>query len=345
MDSWDVRLSLSPRHDAVWMTTKAAPRRAVGTDSSRRGFTLIELLVVIAIIGVLISLLLPAVQKVREAANRTTCGNNLKQIGLAIHNYHDTYGALPPARTNSDGGPTWAFLLLPNLEQDALYRQWDLHRSYYDPGLPDFRKTQVKLFYCPSRRLPPQLSVATADGDVNYENHYPNDEPQPGALGDYACSVGDNADGNYNTQKANGAFALANYQYAALPPSASTPPWYMASWSSNTSFAAITDGLSNTLFIGEKHVPADAFGKRDGGGDSSIYNDDHPGVNQRIAGRNNLLARSPTEPYNIQFGSYHAGICQFLLGDGSVRPLAVSVSGTTLSRLAVRNDGQPVPDF
>jgi prepilin-type N-terminal cleavage/methylation domain-containing protein len=345
MDSWDLGLFAFPRNDTVQITTKSAPRREVCTDFARRGFTLIELLVVIAIIGVLIALLLPAVQKVREAANRTTCANNLKQIGLAIHNYHDVYDALPPARTNSDGGPTWAFLLLPYLEQDALYRQWDLHLSYYDPDLPDFRKNQVKLFYCPSRRSPPWISVSTADGDVNYENHYPNDMPQPGALGDYACSVGDNADGNYNTQKANGAFALANYKYAASPPSASNPPWYMESWSSNTSFTRITDGLSNTLFIGEKHVPSDAFGARDAGGDSSIYNDDHPGVNQRIAGPNNLLARSPTDPYNIQFGSYHAGICQFLLGDGSARPLAVSVSGTTLSRLSVRNDGQPVPDF
>jgi prepilin-type N-terminal cleavage/methylation domain-containing protein len=311
----------------------------------RRGFTLIELLVVIAIIGILVGLLLPAVQKVREAANRTQCGNNLKQIGLAIHHFHDVYGNLPPARTNSDGGPCWAFLVLPYLEQDSLYKQWDLHRSYYDPGLPDFRKSQVKLFYCPARRSPPQLSVEGPDGDVNYENHWPNDDPVPGALGDYACSVGDNSDGNYNTQNGNGAFVLAEYHYAASPPGASSPPWLMTSWAAKLSFHSISDGLSNTIFVGEKHVPVGKFGQRDGGGDSSIYNDDHPGVNQRIAGPNNLLARSPTEPYNIQFGSYHTGICQFVLGDGSVRPIAVSISGTTLSRLSVRNDGQPVPEF
>jgi prepilin-type N-terminal cleavage/methylation domain-containing protein len=311
----------------------------------RPGFTLIELLVVIAIIGVLISLLLPAVQKVREAASRMQCANNLKQIGLACHSYHDVYRKLPPARTNTDGGPTWAFLLLPYLEQDNLYRQWDIHRSYYDPGLPDFRKTQVKLFYCPSRRAPPQVSVETADGDVNYENHYPNDLPVPGALGDYACSVGDNVDGRYNTEDANGAFVVAEHKYAASPPSRSDPPWLMLSWVSHTDFASITDGLSNTIFIGEKHVPLGKFGTRDGGGDSSIYNDDHPGTNQRIAGPHNLLARTPTEAYNIQFGSYHTGVCQFVLGDGSVRPIAVSVSGTTLSRLSVRNDGQVVPDF
>jgi prepilin-type N-terminal cleavage/methylation domain-containing protein len=311
----------------------------------RPAFTLIELLVVIAIIGILIALLLPAVQKVREAANRTQCANNLKQIGLAIHNFHETNNVLPPARTNSDGGPSWAFLILPHLEQDTLYKQWDLHRSYYDPELPDFRKTQVKTFYCPARRSPPQLSVDGPDGDVNYENHWPNDTPVPGALGDYACSVGDNSDGNYNTQSANGAFALADYHYAGSPPGSSSPPWWMTSWTAKLRFSSVTDGLSNTIFIGEKHVPIDKFGTRDAGGDSSIYNDDHPGVNQRIAGPSNPLARSPTEPFNIQFGSYHSGICQFLLGDGSVRPIAVSVSGATLSRLSVRNDGQPVPDF
>src|SRR5262249_18994102 len=156
---------------------------------------------------------------------------------------------------NSDGGPPWTFLLLPYLEQENLYKQWDLLRSYYDPGLPDFRRTQVKFFYCPTRRAPPRLSIDGPDGDVNYENHWPNGTPVPGALGDYACSVGDNADGNYNTQSANGAFTLADYQYAASPPSASNPPWLMKSWSGRTNFNAISDGLSNTIFIGEKHVP------------------------------------------------------------------------------------------
>jgi prepilin-type N-terminal cleavage/methylation domain-containing protein len=303
------------------------------------GFTLIELLVVLAIIAILIGLLLPAVQKVREAAARTKCQNNLKQIGLAIHNYHGANGAMPPARTNSDGGPTWAFFPLPYLEQEGLYKQWDLRTSYY--LLPEgVRTTQVRLFYCPARRAPPMNSVNTVSpgGDDNYENNYPDSLPHPGALGDYACSVGDNADGNYNNERANGAFALATHSYAP------SPPWTMTSWSSNTTFDSITDGLSNTLFVGEKHVPRGMFGQRDGG-DSSIYNDDHPDVNERIAGPNNPLALSPTTPFNAQFGSYHAGICPFVLGDGSVRPIAVSVAPRALGLLAVRNDGQAVPDY
>ena len=117
-------------------------------NSQRRGFTLIELLVVIAIIAILIGLLMPAVQKAREAANRTQCSNNLKQIALAMHLYENTHKHLPPSRLEQRA--SWAWLILPFLEQDNLYRKIELGA---DVAKIDFTPFQVNVpvYYCPSR--------------------------------------------------------------------------------------------------------------------------------------------------------------------------------------------------
>jgi prepilin-type N-terminal cleavage/methylation domain-containing protein len=140
--------------------------RPAAIPSPRPAFTLIELLVVIAIISILIGLLLPAVQSVRESANRTQCANNLKQIGLACHLYYDQHKQLPPDRLAMMEGPSWAWLILPNLEQNNLYAQWQPGWPYpgMDPTKPidpaaklkaqDILLTAVPLYFCPSRGRP-----------------------------------------------------------------------------------------------------------------------------------------------------------------------------------------------
>src|SRR5438309_9453178 len=125
---------------------------------SRQALTLIELLVVIAVIGTLIGLLLPAVQKTREAANRISCSNNLRQIGLALHNYHDSKGSLPPGYlcnvtpdpVNTSPGWGWAAFILPFLEQENLYRQINFQLPVEHPSHDAVRTHELKTFACPS---------------------------------------------------------------------------------------------------------------------------------------------------------------------------------------------------
>jgi prepilin-type N-terminal cleavage/methylation domain-containing protein len=150
--------------------------------SKRKAFTLIELLVVIAVISVLIGLLLPAVQRAREAANRISCANNLKQIGLAMHQHEVALGYYPP-NALARGKATWAVLLLPYLEQDNLFRTWNLSLSYFEQA-PVARQTAVKTYFCPSRRATPGSPPLSVSGDVHPDD--PSETHYPGALGDYA---------------------------------------------------------------------------------------------------------------------------------------------------------------
>src|SRR6476646_3280495 len=124
----------------------------VRSVSLRVGFTLVELLVVIAIIGVLVALLLPAVQAARESSRRTQCANNLKQLGLACATFEDTYKYIP--YTRQDTRETWAVLLLPFIEQPAQFALWDMNKSYYNQ-VDAARLPTLNTMVCPSRRKPP----------------------------------------------------------------------------------------------------------------------------------------------------------------------------------------------
>jgi prepilin-type processing-associated H-X9-DG protein len=306
-------------------------------------------LVVIAIIAILIALLLPAVQKVREAAARSQCANNLKQIGLAVHNYHDQFGALPCSRIR-DHYLTWAVLILPYIEQDNFYKQWDLQRRYYDQGANKaegdlIRQTQVKIYYCPSRRAPPQI---TKVGDDPNSTSSQGPSPFPGALADYAVCDGHTAEETssaWRSLDSRGAIVVARHpsNLRDFPPVSSNR---VTSWKSATRWQAIPDGLSNTFLIGEKHVPPPLLGRSTNNeGDGSIYNGDWPESIMRAAGSGYALARHANDVYNRNFGSWHPGVCQFVFCDGSVQALAVSTPTSTLDRLSQRDDGQPVPGF
>jgi prepilin-type N-terminal cleavage/methylation domain-containing protein len=146
----------------------------------RAGFTLVELLVVIAIIGLLIGLTMPAVQAAREAASRTSCANNLRQIGIAMHGYETQFRRLPPSRLMPKEGPSWAWLILPQLEQDNLYNLWPLAWPYpgIAPGKPvtldgkiasaKILGTAVPIYFCPSFRTAESsgLSAVFAQDEV-----------------------------------------------------------------------------------------------------------------------------------------------------------------------------------
>ena len=325
------------------------------TRSSRAGFTLIELLVVIAIIAVLIGLLLPAVQKVREAAIRMACANNLKQIGLAAQNFHATRGGLPPARVTREH-LSWAVLLLPYLDQENFYGKWDPRKRYGDPAHDGARQLHMKFYYCPSRRDASQLSVAQPPefpGDVPQDGR-PSPAHRPGALADYAgCAGADPTRATslhtpgYSGSLAGGAMVVGKWE-----PDRDAAPHVLDGWSPRIQLRHVRDGASNTFLIGEKHVQDGRFGLLQhinagdrGPSDGSIYSGEYPWVITRVVGPDKPLARSVNEPVHMQFGSAHPGVCQFVFCDGSVRAVSVDVDLTTLGRLADRHDGQVVGDY
>jgi prepilin-type N-terminal cleavage/methylation domain-containing protein len=298
-------------------------------------FTLIELLTVIAIISILMGLLLPAVQQAREAANRTQCANSLKEIGLAAHLYHDQHLTLPASRASLAETRSWAWELLPNIEQGNLYKLWPQNWPYpaIAPGVPidpeaiatasAILSTPVPLYFCPTRR-PPTLS--------NLDNPFAQtpscllNTGIPMSAGDYAASIG-TLGIDTPVVIATGLTVNPDGSFVAV---------------TGLRFTDIIDGLSNTLMVGEKHVPPNAFGTFPL--DCGLYDGHNPACNTRSAGPSFPLAISRDDP-GWKFGSYHPGICQFVFCDGSVHALSNTIDPVTLGLLAQRNDGQVIPPY
>jgi prepilin-type N-terminal cleavage/methylation domain-containing protein len=309
----------------------------------RSAFTLVELLVVIAIIGVLVALLLPAVQMARESARRTQCGNHLKQLGLSAQNFNDVRSFLPPTRVSNDDTDTsqnwltWAVLLLPYVEQQNYYTQWDITMAYELHNV-QVTKQAVPVYFCPSRRRPTAA--------------YSNDTPQ-GGLSDFAACGGRGPNDGVNkqgepNQYAHGAMMCARWSMQASP-------LRVASWNGLVRLATVTDGTSNTMLFGDKNVRRTT--KWGTGEDRNVYGFTNANNVRRFAG---LDQKDGTSKYKLDgftaaevtqqidnraFGSLHPGICQFVFVDGSVHALKGNTDLVTLGQLAEKDDGGTIGDY
>jgi prepilin-type N-terminal cleavage/methylation domain-containing protein len=370
--------------------------------SSPFGFTLVELLVVIAIIGVLIALLLPAVQAAREAARRAQCTNNFKQIGIGVHNFHDAKNGIVPASLGRYRA-TGYILLFPFLEQTPMYELLDkktegFHYQFNQEvwtdtanvhHLSDEERKQffsVGIYRCPTRR---SINAEHGVYDASYTAASGDERTRMGPCSDIAIVVYLNEAtaptefsslglGNYYWRTTWGGTdnlaevdkrmqitrsAIRNATQAGQGMGGTN--W--RNWAPRDTFSRIEDGLSNTIFFGEKHIHPNNLGKMTPAITAAKDYQDSP---YSHAGSGSdadafpwrgfcngttcyALARNAndyetTTIFNMSFGSWHAGVCNFLLGDGSVRsinnttPVGTHNDKSIMLRLADCMDGQVV---
>ncbi len=316
---------------------------------SRRGFTLIELLVVIAIIAILVALLLPAVQQAREAARRSSCKNNLKQIGLAMHNYHETFRVFPPGWIGVNPSPrqpdpegtngfAWGTMLLPMLEQGPLYDTLDWRETlisgsnaaYFGPS-PTRALPQLSVFQCPS------------DPDSNQQFEVADDTD---------TVVGTLVTSNYPA--VFGPEELEDCE-AAISGCYSTGMFFL---NSKIAMRDVVDGTSNTLAIGERRSLQE--------GDDSVSPCEDlpeffhgswvgviPGTEEAIARFLGHTGEPPTSgPFTHclghhpeDFGSNHRGGAQFCLADGSVHFISSNINSDLFAALSTRGEGEVIGEF
>lgn len=299
--------------------------RRDSSPTRRGGFTLIELLVVIAIIAILVALLLPAVQQAREAARRTRCKNNLKQMGVAFHNHLEMHGFFPSGGHHwsyapdftPDGAPEiaprqragWGYQILPGVEQGILWRGAGATNN------PDRQRiiisSAVDVFFCPSRRsalpLPPQPRWYGPSGTY------------PHAPTDYAACGGSSNNGVVTRTNANQTGETIATEH-------------------------ITDGTSNTILVGEKRLRRDAIGRYQGDdneGYSSGWDHDVIRWTDRTPRPDPILSGYG----ELRFGSSHASGFQVTLADGSARLINYSINATIFRNLGIRNDANVIGEY
>ena len=310
----------------------------------RKGFTLVELLVVIAIIGILIALLLPAVQAAREAARRMQCSNNIKQLGLAIMNYEDSLGNLPPGAQwlpfNADGS-TWQVYhcsmlvhILPYMEEQMVWEYFDFTVDNTDsqinqiegPGGKPLASTEIPAFVCPS-------DTASAQ-NTNWAYH------------NYAASRGANAlsnNPNCSCSHPFGAYADVSYSDAETATGRYSGPFTRRGYL--TELRDISDGLSHTIFVGEVRPEASIHASQgwarsnNGHGIVSTIIPINYDSTRRTTGGDNCPAYCNWNT-ELGFKSAHPGGAQFLFGDGSVRFLQETIDHQLYQYLGAKADGQ-----
>jgi len=300
-----------------------------------RGFTLIELLVVIAIIAILIALLLPAVQQAREAARRTQCKNNLKQIALALHNYHDTYNTFPPGQVYCKGSgvacnanrPTWSYgwtwttFLLPYIDQAPLFNKFNTSTNLYDPINVDLIKTPNPAYQCASDAS--RRATVSPSGTT---------DPRVLATTNYCANGGSfsNSFNSPNDVSVNTAVGFSSWVNGVL------------GRDSKINFRDITDGTSNTLAVGEVTHYNFTW-------DPTLYGHwDVPSGTAcctliAIRHGNQKLNPPPTASQIVRregFHSFHEGGAQFSMCDGSVRFISENIQDTNRQRDATTQADQ-----
>lgn len=329
---------------------------SMSTSASRkrvRGFTLVELLVVIAIIGVLVGMLLPAVQNVREAARRTQCLNRLRQIGLATMMFHDANQAFPPARlypkkyaaspmNEGDDQPTWLVRILPHLEKQAFYDQWDLSGSYMDHA-EETVSHAVSSFVCPSRRSIDNAQAASERKEVLVTapcgcGGWVEIEVVGGATGDFAGNHGDLSAGS--TGAASDYYYGGNGNGVIISSQAKRNGDASLTWVDRVRYSSIADGSSNTALAGELHVSPENLNKIPFNG--PIYNGKDLAAFTRIGGPGVPIRSGADTATNsvLGFGSWHPGTCNFVYADGSTRSINNQVDTVTLGQVCNRRDGE-----